>query len=89
MPKEVCGLCGAVAGPLAATATFPLEVVRRRMMMGAGYSSVLEALRVIWATEGGRALFRGCGLSWLKLAPSAGITFMVYELVKEELQVSR
>ena len=89
VPKEVCGLCGAVAGPLAATATFPLEVVRRRMMMGAGYSSVLEALRVIWATEGGRALFRGCGLSWLKLAPSAGITFMVYELVKEELQVSR
>ena len=89
VPKEVCGLCGAVAGPLAATATFPLEVVRRRMMMGAGYSSVLEALRVIWATEGGQALFRGCGLSWLKLAPSAGITFMVYELVKEELQVSR
>ena len=89
VPKQICGLFGAVAGPVAATATFPLEVVRRRMMMGAAYRNVFEALRVIWATEGVRALFRGCGLSWFKLAPSAGITFMVYELVKDELQVTR
>ena len=89
VPKEICGLFGAVAGPVAATMTFPLEVVRRRMMMGAAYSNVVEALRVIWTTEGVRALFRGCGLSWVKLAPSAGITFMVYELVKDELQVAR
>ena len=40
------------------------------------------------ASGGFGALFKGCGLSWLKLAPSAGLSFFVYEWAKEALELS-
>mmetsp|Transcript_19727 Transcript_19727/g.62746 ORF Transcript_19727/g.62746 Transcript_19727/m.62746 type:complete len:409 (+) Transcript_19727:263-1489(+) len=80
---------GAVAGVSAATVTFPLEVVRRRMMMGSKYKGTIDALVRITKEEGGGVLFKGCTLNWVKLAPSAGISFYVYEVAKEWLQVSK
>jgi hypothetical protein len=44
VPKGVALCFGALAGVTAATATFPLEVVRRRMMMGAVAGNTLQAL---------------------------------------------
>ena len=70
VPKTAALVIGAVAGVSAATFTFPLEVVRRRMMMGAKYANTLAALSSISAAEGTGALFKGCLLNWVKLAPS-------------------
>ena len=49
VPKTAALVIGAVAGVSAATFTFPLEVVRRRMMMGAKYANTAVALRSVRA----------------------------------------
>ena len=85
VPKTAALVIGAVAGVSAATFTFPLEVVRRRMMMGARYANTLAALSSISAAEGTGALFKGCFLNWVKLAPSAGLSFYFYEVAKDGL----
>jgi hypothetical protein len=85
VPKVAALYMGSIAGVSAATVTFPLEVVRRRMMMGQKYSGTIQAIMAISAKEGTGALFRGCFLNWIKLAPSAGLSFYVYEWSKEVL----
>ena len=62
---------GAVAGLMAQTAIYPLDVVRRRMQThegsGAAYRSPLHALRTIAREEGvRRGLYRGLTLNYLK-----------------------
>jgi hypothetical protein len=51
----------------------------------AKYSNTLAALVAISATEGTGALFKGCFLNWVKLAPSAGLSFYFYEVAKDSL----
>lgn len=46
-------------GVVSATATFPLEVARRRMMVGAAYPNTAAALITIAQKEGVPALFNG------------------------------
>ena len=72
-----------IAGVMAATATFPLEVVRRRMMAGIVSGNPITAIYTIYQTQGISALFAGCTMNWIKLAPSAGLSFYVYELMRD------
>ncbi len=88
VPKTVALVFGAVAGATAATATFPLEVVRRRMMMGAKFANTGAALVTIAKNEGVGALFAGVGLNWAKVVPAAGLQIYSYEALKEALQLS-
>ena len=85
VPKLAALCIGSVAGVTAATVTFPLEVVRRRMMCGAKFANTAVALSTIARMEGTGALFSGCLLNWVKLAPSAGLSFYFYEYAKESL----
>jgi len=87
VPKGVALVCGAVSGCVGATCCFPLEVVRRRMMMGAPYKNTMDALITIARSEGVGALFNGCFLGWVKLAPSSGLSFYCYESAKEVLKL--
>ena len=88
VPKGVALCFGALAGVTAATATFPLEVVRRRMMMGAVAGNTLQALSGIAKAEGVGALFAGCSLNYIKVLPASGLSIYAYEACKEALQVS-
>ena len=54
-------------------------------MMGEVYANVPAAVLTIYRREGLPALFKGCGLTWIKHAPSAFITFTLYETLKEQL----
>lgn len=87
VPKGVALVCGALSGVIGATCTFPLEVVRRRMMVGGAYNNTAHALFTISQQEGVSALFKGCLLGWVKLAPSAGLSFYCYESAKEVLEL--
>lgn len=83
-------LIGSLAGAVSSTATFPLEVARKHMQVGAVsgrqvYSNVLHALASILEEEGVRGLYRGLGPSCVKLVPAAGISFMCYEACKKIL----
>ncbi|KAF0935294.1 hypothetical protein E2562_032009 [Oryza meyeriana var. granulata] len=83
-------LIGSAAGAIASTATFPLEVARKQMQVGAVggrqvYRNVLHAMYCILRSEGAAGLYRGLGPSCIKLMPAAGISFMCYEALKKIL----
>ncbi|KAG7567738.1 Mitochondrial substrate/solute carrier [Arabidopsis thaliana x Arabidopsis arenosa] len=83
-------LIGSLAGALSSTATFPLEVARKHMQVGAVggrvvYRNMLHALIRILEQEGVAGWYRGLGPSCLKLVPAAGISFMCYEACKKIL----
>ncbi|KAH6831078.1 Mitochondrial substrate carrier family protein [Perilla frutescens var. hirtella] len=83
-------LIGSAAGAISSTATFPLEVARKHMQVGAVsgrqvYNNVLHALACILEQEGIQGLYKGLGPSCLKLVPAAGISFMCYEACKRIL----
>ncbi|XP_030467275.1 adenine nucleotide transporter BT1, chloroplastic/mitochondrial-like [Syzygium oleosum] len=80
-------LIGSAAGAISSSATFPLEVVRKHMQVGAlsgrkVYRDVIHAFMSILEQEGIGGLYRGLGPSCMKLVPAAGISFMCYEACK-------
>ncbi|KIJ49521.1 hypothetical protein M422DRAFT_225317 [Sphaerobolus stellatus SS14] len=85
--------CGALAGSISQTLTYPFDVLRRKMQvvgMAKGstdykYSGAVGALRYILKTEGPAGLYRGLWPNLLKVAPSIATSFFTYELVKEFL----
>ncbi|KAI0930350.1 hypothetical protein AcW1_009067 [Taiwanofungus camphoratus] len=89
VPRKL--LCGALAGSISQTLTYPFDVLRRKMqvtgmgMPGARYDGALHALQSVVRSEGVRGLYRGLWPNLLKVAPSIATSFFVYELVKELL----
>ena len=65
--------CGAAAGLLSQTASYPFEVVRRRMQVGGarGGSGITwrESVRAIYAQRGWRGFFVGLTIGYLKVVP--------------------
>ncbi|KAL2642059.1 hypothetical protein R1flu_009646 [Riccia fluitans] len=61
----------------AGLASYPIDTVRRRMMMTSGeatkYSSSLAAFREIVAKEGTKSLFKGAGANILRAVAGAGV----------------
>lgn len=83
-------LIGSAAGAFASASTFPLEVARKQMQVGAlsgrpAYDSLFHALTSILEQQGPAGLYRGLGASCIKLMPAAGISFMCYEACKRIL----
>ncbi|KAL8242776.1 hypothetical protein R6Q59_013078 [Mikania micrantha] len=82
-------LIGALSGLTASTISFPLEVARKRLMVGALHGKcpphMAAALSEVVREEGLAGLYRGWGASCLKVMPSSGITWMFYEAWKDIL----
>jgi solute carrier family 25 (adenine nucleotide translocator) protein 4/5/6/31 len=61
----------------AGIAAYPMDTIRRRMMMTSGtgvhYSSMFDAGRKIMAVEGPKSLFKGAGANILRGVASAGV----------------
>ncbi len=84
--------CGALAGSISQTLTYPLDVLRRRMQVAGmkdsqeklGYKdkNALNAIGNIVRAEGVTGLYRGLLPNLLKVAPSIGTSFLTYEAVK-------
>jgi len=85
--------CGALAGSISQTLTYPFDVLRRKMQvtgmkssgLGIKYTGAIDALRGIIRAEGVQGLYRGLWPNLLKVAPSIATSFFTYELVKEYL----
>ncbi|KAH9176653.1 mitochondrial carrier domain-containing protein [Lactarius sanguifluus] len=85
--------CGALAGSISQTLTYPFDVLRRKMQvvgmrsgaLGYQYNGALDAARVIIKTEGVRGMYRGLWPKFTCVAPSIATSFFTYELVKEFL----
>jgi solute carrier family 25 phosphate transporter 23/24/25/41 len=80
-------------GFTASTISFPLEVARKRLMVGALQGkcppNMVAALSEVIREEGLKGLYRGWGASCLKVMPSSGITWMFYEAWKDILIVQK
>ncbi|XP_042062148.1 mitochondrial carrier protein CoAc1-like [Salvia splendens] len=88
--------CGAIAGVLGQTLTYPLDVVRRQMQVehlqpssqgGHVYKSTWEGLASIFRNHGWRQLFAGLSINYIKVVPSVAIGFTVYDSMKTRLQI--
>jgi len=87
--------CGALAGSISQTITYPFDVLRRKMQvrglgsaLGPQYNGALHALQVILKNEGVKGLYRGLWPNLLKVAPSIATSFFTYELVKDFLETA-
>jgi len=76
---------GFASGFTASGLTFPMEVVRRRAMIGSSSGNPLVAARSIVQAEGMAGLYKGYGVNVVKVAPSSAITFFTYEMVRRAL----
>ncbi|XP_049884310.1 mitochondrial coenzyme A transporter SLC25A42 [Pectinophora gossypiella] len=84
---------GGCAGALGQTASYPLDIVRRRMQtarrLPAGHypcATILGTLREVYATEGWRGFFKGLSMNWVKGPIAVGISFATYDAIKTFLR---
>jgi len=75
---------GAIAGIISRTMCAPLEMVST-VMMCRGEGSLLGTMREAWDKAGLRGLFKGNGANCLKVAPSRGTQFLVFEFMKRRI----
>jgi len=65
--------CGAVAGAVSQTASYPFEVIRRRMQVGGvggqGGIGWRDAVKGIYSVKGFRGFFVGLSIGYLKVVP--------------------
>jgi len=76
---------GAIAGVISRTACAPLEMVSTVMMCKGGDSTMMEELDRAWTADGWKGLFKGNGANCLKVAPSRGTQFLVFEYMKRRI----
>jgi len=79
-------LFGAVAGLVGQTASYPFDVVRRRLQTAAvirpnevSLRGIATARKVIREEGITRGLFKGVTMNWLKGPVSVGVSFMTFE----------
>ncbi|XDV50022.1 hypothetical protein PO909_019152 [Leuciscus waleckii] len=83
-------LCGGVAGAIAQTISYPLDVARRRMQLGTSLPdfdkcrSLTQTLKYVYTQYGvKRGLYRGLSLNYIRCIPSQAVAFTTYEFMKQ------
>jgi len=86
---------GAISGGVAASLTYPTDVIRRRVQLmgyqGTGlnmpkYDGTWHCITSTVKQEGIRGLYKGMVPCWLKVVPSMAIAFMIYERCRKVLK---
>ena len=84
--------CGAIAGAAAQTASYPFEVVRRRMQIGGilrpdRFFGFWETLIHVYSRKGASGFFVGLSIGYLKVVPLTAISFATWEGLKKVMSV--
>lgn len=80
-------LAGGVAGLVSQTASYPLEVIRRRMQVGGAVGDgrrlrIGETAALIMRERGLRGFFVGLTIGYVKVVPMVAASFYTYERLK-------
>ncbi|KAF8160877.1 mitochondrial carrier domain-containing protein [Crassisporium funariophilum] len=92
-PTPVADLAiGAVSGAIAQTASYPFEVIRRRMQVGGitrpdRWLRWGEIVTTIWRSSGWRGFYVGLSIGYLKIVPMTAVSFAVWQGGKRLLNV--
>ncbi|XP_035722074.1 mitochondrial coenzyme A transporter SLC25A42-like isoform X3 [Vespa mandarinia] len=90
MATALALLCGAVAGVVGQTSSYPLDIVRRRMQTSAiknqHYQRVTSTIVKIYTEEGLMAFFKGLSMNWVKGPIAVGISFATYDRIRDTLR---
>lgn len=80
--------CGATAGIMGQTASYPLDIVRRRMQTAVirGHpeytEGILKTMRLVYRSEGlFHGLYKGVTMNWVKGPIASGIGFTVFHQI--------
>jgi mitochondrial ornithine carrier protein len=84
-------VAGAVAGMSYNLIFYPADTIKSRMQTqdvravakGGVESSFWAVGKALWASQGVRGLYRGCGITVGRAAPSSAVIFTVYEMLRE------
>ncbi|GAB6031990.1 hypothetical protein CHUAL_010367 [Chamberlinius hualienensis] len=84
-------LCGALAGLLGQSASYPLDIVRRRMQTasdtGNKYDTIMKTIAKIVREEGViGGLYKGLSLNWVKGPICVGISFLTFDTFQQFLR---
>jgi len=84
-------VCGSSAAVVSATATYPLDLVRRRLQMvkcaSGARVGIASTFAQVWAKEGFVGFYRGILPEYAKVVPGVSITYATYELLKRSIGV--
>nr|XP_003700690.2 PREDICTED: graves disease carrier protein homolog [Megachile rotundata] len=88
-------LCGGIAGAIAQSFSYPLDVTRRRMQLAMmnhathKYSaSMLQTMKMIYKENGIiKGLYRGMSINFLRAIPMVSVSFTTYEMMKQILNL--
>ncbi|KAJ5549207.1 mitochondrial carrier [Penicillium frequentans] len=84
---------GALAGLVAQTVSYPLEIIRRRMqvnrrdMQSGRRASIIQTARTIYLERGMRGFYLGLTIGYIKIMPMVATSFFVYDRMKAYLGV--
>ncbi|KAH7160944.1 mitochondrial carrier domain-containing protein [Dactylonectria macrodidyma] len=82
---ELCA--GGIAGLISQTASYPLEVIRRRMQVGGAVGDgrrlrIRETAGMIFRERGVSGFFIGLTIGYVKVIPMVAVSFYTYERMK-------
>jgi solute carrier family 25 (mitochondrial carrier protein), member 16 len=85
-------LAGGSAGMISQTASYPLEIIRRRMQVGGAVGdgrrwTMSETAKKIWTERGFKGFWVGLGIGYFKVVPMVATSFFVYERSKTYLGI--
>ena len=81
-------LFGAIAGLFGQSASYPLDIVRRRMQTQQGYSElgIIGTMKKVITEEGFvHGLYKGLSLNWVKGPIAVGISFTSFDMIHKFL----
>ncbi|KAF8944400.1 hypothetical protein BGZ47_004299 [Haplosporangium gracile] len=86
-------VCGGIAGAVSQTASYPLEVVRRKMQVAGAldpkvFVGMWEMAKRLYIAKGVRGFYVGLSIGYLKVTPLSAISFTVYETMKTTLDIN-
>ena len=82
---------GALAGTIAVTGTYPLDLVRKLLQLngtqGHSYKNFRDCCGQLYRKEGFGGFFKGLWATYLKVAPMTAILFLTNEWLKRLIKI--